>query len=62
MNKIQITKSVKTPKVKIIGEYVSIIKGSFKNGNTRFAKAKIVQISPTGVYCNNDEFYNWDLF
>lgn len=72
MQKIQIPQFVRQtvkavsnktePTCKIIGEYVVVNKGNFKNGNTKYTKCKIVQISPEGIYCDNDEFYKLDLF
>jgi len=67
MQNIQFPKSVRQsvkgePKCKIIGEYVVVNKGNFKNGNTKYSTCKIVQVSPTGIYCDNDEFYSLDLF
>jgi hypothetical protein len=67
MTKIKISKETRksvvgSPTHKIVGENVIVQRQSFKNGNKRFETTSIVQISETGVYCSNDEFYAWHLF
>ena len=51
------------PKItyKIIGESV-LIKDYYKNGKPKYKKVDIVQISPTGIYCNDDNFYPLHYF
>lgn len=69
MNNIEIPSTVaksvrsnRSPMCKVINETVVIKLGKFKNGNDKITQAKIVQVSETGVYCDNDEFYPWNLF
>lgn len=64
--KIQINKNVKKTigekPCKIIGEYVVVKIGKYKNNNDKYIKTTIANISKHGVYCANDEFYSWELF
>jgi len=69
MNSIQIPtkvqKSVKSnnkPMCQIINDTVIIRLGFYKNGNEKITTAKIIQLSESGIYCDNDEFYPWKNF
>jgi len=59
----------KTKKVEKVEKVEKVVKFTITNdsvieklANGKFKAYKIQNIGPNGVYCNNDEFYGWEMF